>query len=94
MSYRIRAARKIRRQLRELPGNVRNIARQRMLSLAGQPRPDDARDHPSYYRLWISGRFRLIWQVIDDEAMVDILYVGPKRSDLYERLGLGRMEKA
>jgi len=44
MSYRIRAARKIRRQLRELPGNVRNIARQRMLSLAGQPRSDDARE--------------------------------------------------
>lgn len=93
MNYRIRASNTIRKQLRKLPGNVRNLARQRMLSLSRQPRPEDARElqeHPGYYRIWISGRFRLIWHVIDDEEIVDILYLGPKSSDLYERLDLGR----
>jgi len=60
-SYRIRASKTIRKQLGQLSGNVRNLVRQRMLSLSRQPRPDDARElqrHPGYYRIWISGRFR------------------------------------
>jgi hypothetical protein len=34
--------------------------------------------------------YRLVWQVLDEEFIVDLLYVGPKLPDLYERLGLGR----
>jgi mRNA interferase RelE/StbE len=93
MSYYVRLSKAIRQRLRDLPGNTRNIAQNRVLSLAEQPRPPDAKElegHPGYYRVWIATRFRLVWQVIDEEMVVDVLYVGPKLPDLYDRLGLAR----
>ena len=93
MTYRVIFSKAIRKQLRDLPGNVRNIARKQIVSLAEQPRPRNARElegHPSYYRMWIMGNFRLVWQVVEDEQSVDILYVGPKSPDLYDYLGLSR----
>lgn len=38
MSYYVRLSRAIRQRLRDLPGNTRNIAQNRILSLAEQPR--------------------------------------------------------
>ncbi len=93
MTYQVRLSRAIRQRLHDLPGNTRNIAQNRILSLAEQPRPQDAKElegHPGYYRVWIATRFHLVWQVIDEEMIVDILYVGPKLPDLYDRLGLTR----
>ena len=93
MTYQVRLSKAIRQRLRDLPGNVRNIARDRIISLAEQPRPQDAKElenHSNYYRVWIGNRFRLVWQVIDEEMLVDILYVGVKLPDLYDRLGLAR----
>lgn len=93
MTYHVRLSKVIRQHLQSLPGNVRNIARERILSLAEQARPQDAKElmgHPNYYRIWIGIRFRLVWHVVDEEMLVDILYVGPKPPDLYERLGLAR----
>ena len=46
--------------------------------------------HPGVYRLWLPRSHRLVWEVIDTESTVDLLYVGPKLPNLYERLGLGR----
>ncbi len=95
MSYQIRLSKAIRNQLQNLPGHIRPIARERLLSLAEQPCPTGAKElsgHPSHYRLWIGGRFRLVWQIIEGEKIVDVLYIGPKTTDLYERLGLGRPE--
>jgi hypothetical protein len=47
-------------------------------------------EHPGYYRLWLPREHRLVWQVLDEEEIVDLLYVGPKSPDLYQRLGLER----
>ena len=93
MTYQVRLSKAIRQRLRDLPGNVRNVAHNRIVSLAAQPQPQDAKElegHPGYYRIWLGNRFRLVWQVIEEERIVDILYVGPKLPDLYNRLGLSR----
>lgn len=93
MKYNVRFSTQIQRQIAQLPGNVRNLAKQRILALRDQPRPPDARElenHPSFYRIWLDRDFRLVWQVDDEAALVDIFYVGPKTYDLYGRLGLGR----
>lgn len=93
MIYRVILSKVIRKQLHKLPGNVRNIARKQIMSLAEQPRPQNAKElegHPDYYRMWIKGDFRLVWQVVNGEQSVDILYVGPKSPDLYTYLGLSR----
>ena len=94
MAYRLRYDRRFLHQLEMLPGNVRSVARQQIKALADNPRPLRAKEldeHPGYYRLWLSRDHRLVWQVLDDEQIVDLLYAGPKLPDLYERLGLGRI---
>lgn len=93
MKYNVRFSRQIQRQIARLPGNVRNLAKQRILALRDQPRPPDARElenHSGFYRVWLDRDFRLIWQVDDEATVVDIFYVGPKTQDLYDQLGLGR----
>ncbi len=93
MMYYVRLSKTIHRQIRNLPGHIRSAANQKILSLAKNPYPSDAKElegHPSYFRIWLDGDFRLVWQVLEAEQIVDVLYVGPKLPDLYERLGLGR----
>jgi mRNA-degrading endonuclease RelE of RelBE toxin-antitoxin system len=51
MTYQVRLSKIIRRSLNDLPGNVRNIVRERIISLAEQSRPQDAKElegHPNF----------------------------------------------
>jgi mRNA-degrading endonuclease RelE of RelBE toxin-antitoxin system len=93
MAYRVAYSKAVRRQLAELPGHIKAMARQRIAALSGDPRPPRSMGltgHPGYYRLWLGSDYRLVWHVMDDEQVVEVEYVGPKPPDLYERLGLGR----
>ncbi|NJN96330.1 MAG: hypothetical protein HC875_20545 [Anaerolineales bacterium] len=95
MSYRLRFDRRFMNHLEALPGDVRSMAWQQIKALADNPRPARAKEldeHPGYYRLWLPRDHRLVWQIIENEEVVDLLYIGPKLPDLYERLGLGRSE--
>jgi predicted RNase H-like HicB family nuclease len=79
--------------LDSLPGDVRAHARQVIRDLTNQPRPQSAKDledHPGYWRIWLPRNHRLIWRVLEEEQLVNLLYIGPKPSDLYEQLGLGK----
>ncbi len=93
MAFRLRYDRHLMGRLEALPGDVRSVARQEIRSLMDDPSPNRAKeleDHPGYFRLWLPRNHRLVWQVLHDEQVVDLLYVGPKSPDLYERLGLVR----
>jgi len=93
MAYRLRYDRRFMRLLEALPGDVRSIARQRVKALAIEPYSPGAKEldeHPGYYRLWLPRGCRLVYEVREDEQIVDLLYVGPKSPDLYEKLGLDR----
>jgi len=93
MLYRLRYDRRFMRQLEALPGDVRSVARQQVQALASNPRPTRAKElgkHTGYFRLWLPRNYRLVWLILEDEQVIDLLYVGPKLPDLYERLGLGR----
>jgi len=93
MGYRLRYDRRFMRLLEALPGDVRSIARRQVKALANEPYPPGAKEldeHPGYYRLWLPRGIRLVYEVREDEQIVDLLYVGPKSADLYEKLRLGR----
>ncbi|WP_044199362.1 type II toxin-antitoxin system RelE family toxin [Candidatus Oscillochloris fontis] len=95
MSYRLRFDRSFMRQLESLPGDLRSVARHLIRSLADTPRPTKAKEldmHPTYFRIWLPRQHRLVYQVLDEESVVDLLYIGPKPPDLYDRLGLGRQQ--
>jgi hypothetical protein len=73
---------------------MRSVARRQVRDLADNPRPSGAKEldeHPTYYRQWLPQGHRLVWQVLEEECVVDLLYAGPKLPDLYARLGLGRL---
>ena len=88
--YRLAFDRGLKRQVDQLPGKLRQEARQRIAALALEPRPGDARElrgYPNVYRCWLSdARFRLIWEVDDAAHQVEIYYVG-RKPDYGELLG-------
>lgn len=93
MGYQLRYDRHFARLLAALPGDIRATARQVIKDLAREPRPADAKElegYPDHWRMWLLRNHRLIWQVLEDEQVVDLIYVGPKPPNLYEQLGLGR----
>ena len=93
MAYRLRYDRRFLRLLDALPGDIRGITRHTIKDLTLQPRPTRAKElenHPGYWRLWLPRDHRLVWQLNEDEQIIELLYVGPKSQDLYDRLGLGR----
>jgi mRNA-degrading endonuclease RelE of RelBE toxin-antitoxin system len=93
VAYRIAFSREVRRQIADLPGYVRSVAKQEIADLSDDPRPDRSKEltgYPDYFRLWLGPDYRLVWHVLDDEQMVEVEYVGPKTPNLYEYLGLAR----
>ncbi len=93
MTYRLRYNRRFTHMLDLLPGDVRAQARQAIQDLTNQPCPLSAKEldgHPGYWRIWLPRNHRLIWRVLEEEQIVNLLYVGPKPPDLYEQLGLGK----
>ncbi len=93
MPYRLLITRDIKKQIKDLPGNIRAVARQRIANLLTDPRPPGCKEldeHAGHFRLWLSAKYRLVWQVIEEDKLVEIEYVGPKAPELYEKLGLGR----
>lgn len=79
--YRLRLERAAKRQLDDLPGNVRQRAARLVKSLAADPLPAGAtelRDLPGVYRYKLNG-WRIIYQVDDEAEQVIVLAVRYKR---------------
>lgn len=94
MTYRLRYDRRFMRLLNALPGDIRSMARRSIKELTVQPRPARAKeleDHPGYWRMWLPRDYRLVWEILEDEKIIELLYIGPKSVDLYNRLGLGKI---
>ncbi len=96
MAYRILITRDIKKQIQELPGNIKATARKRIAGLAENPRPSESKElegHAGYFRLWLGAKYRLVWQIDEDQKSVEIDYVGPKAPDLYDKLNLSRPDQ-
>jgi len=81
-SYRLSFDRELKRRVSELPGKLRQEVKRRIADLARDPRPAGAvelRGHPDVYRVWLSdARYRLVWQIFEQELRVAIYYAGRK----------------
>ena len=89
MSYRIKYRRKALRELKELQGHVRAEARKTIRSLKSDPRPSHAqelRDKPNIYRVWLSGRWRLAYEVDAENRWARILRIRRKEHIDYPTL--------
>lgn len=81
MSYRIEITPAARREIRALPAYGRSLAVQLIDELGRDPRPARAkelRDRANIYRIWLSGRWRIVYEVNDEQIVVLILRVRRK----------------
>jgi len=80
--YRVTFDKTLKQQVEHLPGNLRQEAKRRIADLARDPCPPgclELRGYPGIYRIWLTdARYRLIWQVLDEENRVEIYYIGLK----------------
>jgi len=80
--FRVTFDKRLKRLVNSLPGKLRQEARHLIADLARDPRPPGAielRGYPGIYRTWLQdARYRLIWEVNDEESRVEVYYVGPK----------------
>ena len=91
MSYRIEVPPEVRKEIKSLPGYVRAQARQLVRALGDTPRPSRAKElrgKPNIYRIWLTGRWRIAYEIDDDLKRIRILRVRPKEQIDYESLGL------
>ena len=89
MSYQIRIAPDVRRELRALPGYVRAQAVQSIDALADDPRPSRAqelRGKLEIYRVSLAGHWRIAYHVDDEQQFVTILRVRRKEDIDYDSL--------
>jgi mRNA interferase RelE/StbE len=88
--YRIRIAATADREVRRLPGHVRQRARRAIQELAHEARPSDAkelREQSGFYRLRLDG-WRIVYRVDDENQVVRILCVRLKTGpETYENFG-------
>lgn len=87
MSYQIEVAQPARLEIAQLPGHVRSQARQLIGELGQNPFPARAkelRDKPHIHRIWLAGRWRIVYSVDDEYQIVRILRVRRKEEINYE----------
>jgi len=89
VSYQIKIIPSAEQEIRALPAYVRAQARQLVPALARSPRPSRAKelcDNPGTYRIWPAGRWRIVYQMDDDQQVVIILRVRLKEDIDYDSL--------
>ena len=81
MNYRIELSPMARQEIRALPARVRAQALQLIDELGRNPRPARAkelRDRQNIFRIWLAGRWRIVYAVDDELIAVLILRVRHK----------------
>ena len=87
MSYRIEFVRDAAGEVKSLPRHARNQAVELSAALAANPRPARAfelRLAPDIYRIWLASRWRIAYQVDDDEACVYVLRIRDKQEVAFD----------
>jgi mRNA interferase RelE/StbE len=81
VSYQLEFSPSARQEIRALPGHVRAQAIKLLDELAENPRPARAkqlRNHENIFRIWLAGRWRIVYAVDDEIITVLVLRVRRK----------------
>jgi len=84
VSYRIEVSHSARQEIRDLPAYVRAQALQLIDELAGNPRPARAKElqeRQNIFRIWLAGRWRIVYAV-DDELLVVLIIRVRRKEDI------------
>lgn len=89
MSYQIELLPVALAELKRLPGYIRAQAIDLIDLLKTTPRPlraKELRDKPGIYRLWLAGRWRIVYEIDDDQQLVVIYRIRSKADIDYDTL--------
>lgn len=89
MSYQIELHREALAELKALPAYVRAQAIELIDLLAATPRPPRAkelRDKPGIYRIWLAGRWRIAYEINDEQQTIIVRRIRRKSEIDYESL--------
>lgn len=78
MSYQVKLNGAARKEVQNLAAYVRAQALRAFKNLAVNQRPSgskELRDKPNVYRIWLAGRWRIVYEIDDDAQLVIILRV-------------------
>ena len=82
MSYRIEISPAARREIRALPAYVRAQAIQLIDELSRDPKParsKELRERENIFRIWLAGRWRIVYAV--DDELIEVLILRVRRKD-------------
>jgi mRNA-degrading endonuclease RelE of RelBE toxin-antitoxin system len=84
VSYQIEISPSAHQEIRDLPAYVRAQALQLIDELGRNPRPARAKelqDRQNIYRIWLAGRWRIVYAV-DDALIVVLIIRVPRKEDI------------
>lgn len=82
MSYRIEISPAARREIRALPAYVRAQAIQLIDELSRDPKParsKELRERENIFRIWLAGRWRIVYAV--DDELIEVLILRVRRKN-------------
>lgn len=89
MNYQIEVLPPARKEIELLPGYVRAQARQLIRELGIDPRPPRAKElrgKPNLYRIWLATKWRIVYEIRDEQLLVLVVRVRRKADIDYEGL--------
>ncbi len=89
MSYRTELTPPAKAEIRALSGYLRSQALKLVAALAEEPRPPRAqelRGKPNIFRIWLAGRWRIVYEIDEETRRVLVLRVRSKDQIDYESL--------
>lgn len=89
MSYRVQISPEAQKEIKELPGYVRAQALQFLRDIRDNPRlprAKELRNKPDIFRLWLSKKWRIVYQIDDGVKQVLVLRVRRKEQIDYDSL--------
>jgi mRNA interferase RelE/StbE len=89
VSYRTDLTPPAKAEIRALPGTLRSQALKLIAALAEEPRPPRARElrgKPNIFRIWLAGRWRIVYEIDEENRRLLVLRVRSKDQIDYESL--------
>lgn len=89
MSYRVQISPEAQKEIKELPGYTRAHALQLLRDIRDNPRlprAKELRNKPDIFRLWLSKKWRIVYQIDDSVKQVLVLRVRRKEHIDYDSL--------
>ncbi|MGH9766960.1 MAG: type II toxin-antitoxin system RelE family toxin [Blastocatellia bacterium] len=89
MKYRVEISPEAHKEIKALSGYVRSPAIEIISNLSADPRPPRARElrgKEGIYRIWLAGKWRIAYRIVEDEKLVEILRVRRKEDIDYDSL--------